>query len=61
MNNLFVFLLGPEPIVERKNSTKTHNKITADDTPLDMNSTAVHNYHYDPNASSTKSAACIIL
>jgi len=44
-------------VTERKNSikTKTTTKIPTDDIPLDVNSTAMYNYHYDPNTPPIKS------
>jgi hypothetical protein len=55
-----IFVLGKEVAIEQKNSTKS-TKIPIEDTSVDMNSAAMHNYYYDPNIPPTKSTACIIL
>jgi hypothetical protein len=54
----FVFLLAPEVVIDRKNSTKKkiNNKIPFDDTFVDTDPTVMYNYHYDSNVPPTKSA-----
>lgn len=56
-----MFVLAPEVVFERRNSTKPTTKIPIEDPPLDMNSAAMYNYYNDPNVPAAKSAACIIL